>query len=195
MKKIYIFAGCNGAGKTTAFESTLFNTNICNDYLNTDRIAKGISPFNSANVSIKAGRLLVEQMDELLIAGKTFALETTLSGRAYKHKLEYAKTLDYDIILFYYWLNSVDLAKERVRLRVKNSGHNVPEEDIERRYYRGINNLFSLYLPIVDSAFLYDNSEKPLNLLARFKNNKITIINETKYNQLHNLWTMQNSIK
>ena len=191
MKKIYIFAGCNGAGKTTAFESTLFNTNICNDYLNTDRIAKGISPFDSANVAIKAGKLLIERLNELLGAGKTFALETTLSGRAYKQHFEKAKARGYDIILFYYWLNSVELAKERVRLRVNSGGHNVPEKDIERRYFRGINNLFSLYLPIVDSAFLYDNSEQPLNLLAEYNKKKMTIINEAKYNQLQKLWMMQ----
>ncbi len=188
-KVLYIYAGCNGAGKTTAFESTsMNNNNEIYDYLNSDSIAKGISPFNPESVSIKAGKLLFERLNELLLKEKTFALETTLAGRTYKHYIEYAKTLGYRIVLFYYWLISVDLAKERVRLRVSRGGHNIPEIDIERRYFRGINNLFSLYLPIVDSAFLYDNTNKPPSLFAEYEKGKITIINFEKYNQLQTLW-------
>jgi predicted ABC-type ATPase len=186
-----IYAGCNGAGKTTAFEGTLhlYINNLKNfDYLNADIIARGISPLNPESVSIEAARILIKQINNLFCQGKSFAVETTLSGKSYLEYIKKAKSLGYNVILFYYWLNSVELPKERVKLRVKNGGHNIPENDIARRYFRGINNLFSLYLPMVDSAFLYDNSNEKPYLIAEFNRGNIVIINENIYKQLYILW-------
>jgi predicted ABC-type ATPase len=182
-KNLYIISGCNGAGKTTASFSILPELLKCKEFVNADEIAKGISPFNPESVSIEAGRIMLERINDLINKGETFAFETTLASKSFKDKLIKAKSLNYNIILLFFWLKDTSLAKERVKLRVKNGGHNIPEEVIERRYYRGIKNLFNIYFEIVDVAILVDNSENKIELIAeRYYDESLKIINQTKYN-------------
>lgn len=83
MPKLYIIAGCNGAGKTTASYTVLPEMLGCREFVNADEIAKGLSPFNPESVAIEAGRLMLQRMDDLLSEGEDFAFETTLATRSY----------------------------------------------------------------------------------------------------------------
>ena len=145
MKKLYIIAGCNGAGKTTASYTILPDVLKCNEFVNADEIAKGLSPFNPESTSILAGRLMLNRIRSLLSKGKNFAFETTLSTRSYTKFVEQAKHSGYSVTLLFLWLNSEDLAVKRVQVRVKEGGHNIPEDVIRRRYQNGLSNFFKLY--------------------------------------------------
>ncbi|MGH2623436.1 MAG: zeta toxin [Sphingobacterium sp.] len=164
-KNLYIIAGCNGAGKTTASFSILPSILECQEFVNADEIAKGISPFQPDKVAIEAGRIMLKRIDELLKNDESFAFETTLSTKSYKQKIE--------------------LAKERVKIRVEEGGHNIPSEIIERRYKKGIINLFKIYLNIVDEVMIFDNSEGKHILLAE-KNlgEDLQIYDLNKFNEL-----------
>jgi predicted ABC-type ATPase len=157
-KNLYIIAGCNGAGKTTASFTILPEIIECKEFVNADEIAKGLSPFQPDKVAFEAGRIMLKRIAELLESQETFAFETTLSTRSYKLKVEEAKQKSYTVTLLFFWLQNVELAKERVRIRVTEGGHNIESSVIERRYIKGIKNLFDIYLPIVDGALIFDNS-------------------------------------
>ncbi len=157
-KNLYIIAGCNGAGKTTASFTILPEIIDCKEFVNADEIAKGLSPFQPEKVAFEAGRIMLKRITELLENEETFAFETTLSTRSYKLKVEEAKQKGYTVTLLFFWLQNVELAKERVRIRVTEGGHNIESSVIERRYIKGIKNLFDIYLPIVDGALIFDNS-------------------------------------
>jgi predicted ABC-type ATPase len=156
--QLYIISGCNGAGKTTASFTILPEILDCKEFVNADEIARGLSPFQPEKVAIEAGKIMLRRIDELLKEKTDFAIETTLASKTYKNTILSAKKNGYNVTLVYFWLNSVELAQERVKARVKEGGHNIDSEVIYRRYFAGIRNLFDIYLPIVDMAIIYDNS-------------------------------------
>jgi predicted ABC-type ATPase len=87
--------------------------------------------------------------------------------------------------MLFFWLQNVDLAKERVKIRVEEGGHNINPEIIHRRYYKGINNLFDIYLPIIDGALIFDNSAGKHELLAEKKiDGLLTIFNKQTFKLL-----------
>ena len=133
-EKLYVIAGPNGAGKTTLSYTILPEIFECEEFVNADEIAKGLSPFNPDKASIKAGRLMLDRIKELISKGESFCFETTLSTRSYVRLIESAQQNEYEIILLFLTLDSVDLAIERVSVRVKEGGHNIPTETIIRRY-------------------------------------------------------------
>lgn len=167
MPNLYIIAGCNGAGKTTASNTILPDILDCKEFVNADNIAAGISPFNPEGVAFEAGRVMLERINQLLTEGGDFALETTLATRSYVSFVHKAKSMGYDVTLIYIWLNSPEVAKERVAIRVSRGGHNIPEEVIERRYQRGLENLFKLFMPICNVWIVGDNSDQDIKLIAR----------------------------
>ncbi len=120
----------------------------------------------------------------------SFAFETTLSTRSFKNIIKEAKQKDYTVTLLFFWLQSIEMAKERVRTRVKEGGHNIETNIIERRYIRGIKNLFNIYLPIVDGAFIFDNSKGNHKLLAqKMINEQLIILKENQFKKLKNTMT------
>jgi len=184
-KNFYIVSGCNGAGKTTASMIILPEILDCKEFLNAENIAQETSslPFGKANFD--SGRVMIERMDNLLNENSNFAVETTLSSRCYKSKILEAKQKGYNVTLLFFWLQTIELAVERVRIRIEEGGHDVEPDIIERRYIGGIRNLFDLYLSLVDTALIFDNSEGMYELIAeKFHNDNIIIINETKFNNL-----------
>ncbi len=188
-KKLYIIAGCNGAGKTTASFTILPEILDCQEFVNADEIAKGLSPFQPEKVSFEAGRIMLNRINELLSKNENFAFETTLSTKIYKSKINEAKNKGYRVTLLFFWLQNIELAKERVKVRVLEGGHNIQAEIIERRYIRGIKNLFDIYLPIVDGAFIFDNSEAHHELIAdKQLGDSINILNIDKFNLLKNYY-------
>lgn len=157
MPKLYIIAGCNGAGKTTASYTVLPEMLGCKEFVNADEIAKGLSPFNPRSVAIEAGRIMLERIKGLLCEGDDFAFETTLAPRSYVKLIEEARERGYFISLLFFWLPTPELAVERVAMRVSEGGHGVSPEVIRRRYKTGIKNLMALYTPICDYWVMYDN--------------------------------------
>lgn len=155
---LYIIAGCNGAGKTTASMSVLPEVLDCEEFVNADEIAKGLSPFHPEEMAIEAGKLMLKRIDYLLGERKSFAIETTLATRSYKSLVDRAKEAGYLVTLLFFWLPSPEMAEMRVASRVASGGHNIPKDVIHRRYWLGLNNLFEIFSPIVDLWSLYDNS-------------------------------------
>ena len=186
-KHLYIIAGCNGAGKTTASFTILPEVLNCKEFINADEIAKGLSPFQPESVAMQAGRIMLARMDELLQKGETFAFETTLATKSYKQKIEWAQANGYEVTLLFFWLDSPNMAKERVAQRVAEGGHSIPSQTIERRYHNGIANLFAIYMDMVDICYIFDNSEGRKELIAqKEKHNKMVIYNNDKFNLMKN---------
>lgn len=185
MANLYIISGCNGAGKTTASYSVLPDMLNCKEFVNADEIAKGLSPFQPDNVAIEAGRIMLNRIKDLINHNVEFAFETTLATRSYVKLIREAQTKGYFVTLVYFWLNSPELAVERVKNRVISGGHNIPENVIYRRYSAGIKNLSKLYLPICDYWLIIDNSEPPFQIVAEgVKTENIEINNHIIYNQI-----------
>lgn len=158
-KTLYIISGCNGAGKTTASYTVLPEILECREFVNADEIAKGLSPFNPESVAIEAGRLMLLRIDELLKANVTFSIETTLSTKSYQKLVHRAQQQGYQVKLIFFWLDSPETAIRRVAQRVREGGHNIPQDIIVRRYHAGINNLFNLYMQQVDYWLLINNTQ------------------------------------
>lgn len=127
-KNLYIISGCNGAGKTTASFTVLPDILQCREFVNADEIAKGLSPFNPESVAIEAGRLMLQRVEELLGRGVTFFIETTLATRSYINLVRKAQSKDYRVHLIFFWLETPELAVQRVAERVSKGGHNIPLE-------------------------------------------------------------------
>jgi len=185
-KKLYIISGCNGAGKTTASFNILPDLLNCKEFVNADEIARGLSPFQPEKVSIEAGRLMLKRIEELINSNQDFSFETTLSTKSFINTIEKAKSKSYYITLIFFWLESVELAKDRVQKRVIEGGHKIEPDAIERRYKAGIKNLFQLYANKVDSLLIFDNSKPESELIAEkeIENESFTIHNSQKFNQL-----------
>jgi predicted ABC-type ATPase len=184
-KNLYIIAGCNGAGKTTASFTILPEILDCKEFVNADEIAKGLSPFQPERVAFESGRIMLKRINELLDSNENFAFETTLATKSYKSKIIEAQSKNYKVTLLFFWLQNVDLAIERVKTRVKEGGHNIEKEVIRRRYTRGIQNLFEIYLPIVDETLIFDNSYESQELIAEKNLNlDLKILNHAKFDKL-----------
>ncbi|MDR3693843.1 zeta toxin family protein [Mucilaginibacter sp.] len=167
MPNLYIIAGCNGAGKTTASYTILPEILDCREFVNADNIAAGISPFNPESVAIEAGRIMLKRIDELLNEGGDFALETTLATRSYVQFIKRAQQMGYEVTLLYFWLDSPQTAYNRVAQRVSEGGHDIPIDIIKRRYYRGIKNLIELYIPICNKWLVMNNVGLPSEVIAK----------------------------
>jgi len=165
-KKLYIISGCKGAGKTTASLNILPDLLNCKEFVNADEIARGLSPFQPEKVSIEAGRLMLKRIEELINSNQDFSFETTLSTKSFINTIEKAKSKSYYITLIFFWLESVELAKDRVEKRVMEGGHNIEPNVIERRYKAGIKNLFHLYSNRVDSLLSSGYWTASLELIA-----------------------------
>lgn len=184
-KELYIIAGCNGAGKTTASFTILPEILNCKEFVNADEIAKGLSPFQPEKVSFEAGRIMLERISDLLDSNENFAFETTLASKSYKSKIFLAKEKGYNVTLLFFWLQNVNLAIERVKTRVLEGGHNIEVEVIKRRYKNGIKNLFEIYLAIADEVMIFDNSEGKHDLIAeKIFDSELDVLNEKKFHQL-----------
>lgn len=189
-KRLYIIAGCNGAGKTTASFTILPDILECREFVNADEIAKGLSPFQPEKVAFESGRIMLHRIDELIAAGETFAFETTLATKSYRTTIREAKEKGFYVTLLFFWLNDVELAVERVKTRVREGGHNIPEDVIRRRYRNGIKNLFEIYLPVVDDMFIFDNSnEEPALVAEKSGAIELIVVDTDKFESIENEYT------
>lgn len=188
MAKLYIISGCNGAGKTTASYSLLPEMLNCTQFVNSDEFAKGLSPFHPEKASIQASRYMLMKFKYLLERQQDFAIETTLATRTLLKMAQKAQKAGYTVTLLYFWLNSPELAVERVRARVEAGGHDIPEETIRRRYQVGIDYFFHYYAPMCERWILADNSQIPFRVIAQgTKDEVISINDEATYTKIRNM--------
>ena len=193
---MYILSGCNGAGKTTAAYFILPEVLQCKEFVNADEIAKGLSPFQPEKVMYQAGKTMSKRIQRLIEEGENFAVETTLSAITYREKVLWAQENGYVVSLVYFWLSSTELAKQRVKLRVEEGGHNVLEPVIERRYKKGLQHFFEDFLPICDNVMLFDNSDNaPKLVMAKIKSEKQEIYNHKIYKQIYNSYVRERNHK
>lgn len=156
----HLIAGPNGAGKSTFALEHLPALAKCTEFVNADLIAAGLSPLDPTRSALRAGRLVLERINEFGLARKTFGFESTLSGRGYLTTLAKLKKGGFRVALYYLWLPSPKVAIARVKGRVKLGGHHVPSIDIRRRFQRSLGNL-PAYFGITDEFFLFDASTYP----------------------------------
>lgn len=186
MKHLYIIGGCNGAGKTTASYSILPRILDCHEFVNADEIAKGLSPFNVEEVAFEAGRIMLTRIDELMAGGGNFAFETTLASRSFLSTIEEAQNHGYFATLIFFWLDTVESARQRVSYRVTEGGHFIPDDVIERRYHRALQNFFNLYIDKVDAWMLINNVQHPFSLIALKDENEQLIFDQQLWKKLEN---------
>ena len=153
-----IFAGVNGAGKTSIYKSIYYNENKNEKRINTDEMVARIGSWKDNNLQIKCAREAVKLIKEYILEGISFNQETTLSGRSIVKNIKFAKENGFYIVMNYIGLENPELAKKRVKIRVSKGGHGIPDKDIERRYYESLKNLNDV-IGICDEVNIYDNTE------------------------------------
>ena len=185
---LYIISGPNGAGKTTASFTLLPDMLHCPNFVNADEIARGLSPFAPETVAIQAGRIMLQRIDELLPQRVDFAIETTLATRSYVQLVHRAHALNYKVHLIFFFLENEQQAIARVAQRVSNGGHNIPDEDIYRRFKRGIFNLLNLYMPICDNTRVFNNEHGDPIFVAKYSKatDQMYIYDQQMWNKLIN---------
>ena len=170
---LYIIAGPNGAGKTTFARKFLPDYANCFEFVNVDLIASGLSPFDPERAALKAGRIMLEQIHSLAGRGKT-----------YVRLLQEMKKRGFLIHIFFLWINDVELGLERIKLRVRNGGHAIPEGSVRRRFGRSLANFLSVYRPLADSWTIFDNSGNVPEMIAIEESGEIEILDPDLFNIL-----------
>jgi predicted ABC-type ATPase len=183
MPELFIIAGCNGAGKTTAAYNLLPEVFETTEFINADEIARGINKDNVEEAAIAAARIMLNRIDFLIENKQSFAFETTLSGLTYIRIIEKAKGKGFDVTLFFVYLESAEMAIERVALRVEKGGHHIPKDVIERRYLKGLKN-FPKYASRVNDWYLLNNSGRDYQIIAKFTEGTKEITNFEIYNKI-----------
>lgn len=184
MPSLYIIAGPNGAGKTTFIKRFAPRELALLDFLNADEIARGLSPFAPARAQLEAGRIVLSRFRQFVSEARDFCLETTLSGRTYRRLFEDARARGYHIQLDYLMLPSVAHSIRRVADRVEAGGHDVPEEDLRRRFTVSLQNLFSIYRSVVDKWTLHSNEVLKPRVIAYGTADEIEILDHTKFDKI-----------
>ena len=188
MKDIIVIGGPNGAGKTTMAMALLPGTLALQEFINADNVALGLSPFNPEGAAVSAGRIMLSRMHELARAGRSFAMETTCAGRGHAGFLRRCRNDGWRVTLIFLWLNDPAIAIQRVARRVAEGGHGIPRDVIIRRYRAGLRNLISLYLPLADTAKIYDNSDGAGILIAdKTRQTGLVIHDDTQWVRLREI--------
>jgi predicted ABC-type ATPase len=162
---LYLFTGSNGAGKTTFARAYLRQIEPIPRFLNADEIARGLSPLDPERIAVRAGKLLLREIQGCIKSRKPFGLESILSGVTHAKLLKEAKSIGYQIEIHYLWIPSPSLAIRRIAQRVKMGGHSVPDADVKRRFSRSLAHFLDIYAPLADGWTIRDNSVQPASLL------------------------------
>lgn len=187
MPRMYIISGCNGSGKTTASYALLPEMLNCREFVNSDEFAKSLSPFNPSAASVAASRYMIMKTKYLLGRDQDFCIETTLATRTLLNTIREARERGYIITLLYFWLNSPELAIKRVKNRVSAGGHDIADDVVYRRYYKGLQYFFYLYSGICDKWILADNSKPPFTIVAEGSGGMMFIKDNAKYRTIKEL--------
>ena len=165
-RRIIIVAGPNGAGKTTFAREYLLKEAHCPDFVNVDLIAAGLSPFDPARAAIRAGRIMLAEIQRRIRKGESFAFETTLSGHMYARLIPEWRSADYQVRLIFLSLPNPEIAVARVAARVAQGGHHVASAVVRRRFDSGLRNFQDVYMELVDKWEWYDNSGNTPRLIS-----------------------------
>lgn len=165
--RLVILAGPNGAGKTTASKFILRDVRSISEFVNADTIASGLSAFAPERVAIEAGRIVLRRIATLIDRRANFAFETTLFSLTFTRTIARAQSVGYDVELIFLALPSAEIAVARVAQRVSLGGHHIPTDTIHRRFKRGLANLFTMYILLVNRWKVFDNYTSPPTLVAR----------------------------
>lgn len=186
---VVVLAGPNGAGKSTAAPRLLHDSLQITEFVNADVIAKGLSGFAPERAAVRAGRIMLEQLNELARKRVNFAFETTLAGRAFAPWLEGMLSQGYSMRLFYLWVSRPELAIERVAERVRKGGHSIPAETIRRRYFAGLRNLFELYIPLATDWQVVDNTvaHAPTTVAEGCRLSSVVVLDTERWKRIHDL--------
>ena len=187
MPQLYIISGCNGSGKTTACYTLLPDLLNCREFVNSDEFAKSLSPLNPAAASVTASRFMLKKINYLLDRNADFCVETTLATRSLVKIVEEAHNRGYEVTILYFWLNSPELAIQRVRDRVAAGGHHIPDPVVRRRYVMGLQYFFDTYIPVSDRWVLADNSRTPFTVVAEGSRQLMYIKDNEKYRTIWNI--------
>ncbi len=179
-KQLFIIAGANGSGKSTLASELLVEKKL--EFVNADEIARAINPDDMQAVRIQAGKEVFKKIDEMLLQEKSFVIETTLSGNFLVKTINQAKKQGYNTVLIYTFLKNPETCIDRIKIRVKNGGHNVPNEDVIRRYYRSKKNLWFKYRVIIDEWTVFYNGLSGYINVMKGDNENVEIFNEELYN-------------
>jgi hypothetical protein len=186
---LFMIGGANGAGKTTAAMTLLSQYLDVFEFVNADEIARGLNPLKPATANIMAGRVMIDRVNSLIQSHANFAFETTCAGHHHVETLKQAKAAGYLTTLIFLWLPSADMAVQRVRSRVKQGGHDIPEATIRRRYAAGLKNLTELFMPLVDKVVIYDSTTAVMGAapskIAEKTETGLTIIDPVLWNQIN----------
>jgi predicted ABC-type ATPase len=184
-REIIVLGGPNGAGKTSAAHLLFERHALTREFVNADEIARGISPFNPEKAAISAGRVTIARMKELLARNESFVVETTCSGVVNARLFQNAKKDGWRVYLLFLWLPSPQIAVERVARRVAKGGHFIPDDVVVRRYWAGLRNLHQLYLPLADTAAIYDNSDDhPVVIAEKSEANRLVIRDQKRWSKM-----------
>lgn len=183
---IIILAGPNGAGKSTSAPVLLRDTFAVDEFVNADSIAQGLSAFRPESVALEAGRIMLQRLQELADKRADFAFETTLASRTFAPWLKQLAATGYKSHLMFLTLPDAEAAIARVASRVSLGGHNVPAFDIRRRFVAGLKNLFNLYMPVVSTWQIFDNSnaDSSVKIAEGGRGTSFNVIYEKRYNTL-----------
>lgn len=176
MQTYTIFAGVNGAGKTSIYKSIYYNENKDEKRINTDEMVARVGSWKDNYLQMKCAREAVKLIKQYIFEGTSFNQETTLSGKSILKNIKLAKENGFYIIMNYVGVEGPKVAKERVKIRVSRGGHGIPDKDIERRYYDSLNNLNNV-IEFCDEINVYDNTEI-LKEIIYLKNGKIIWIDQ-----------------
>jgi predicted ABC-type ATPase len=177
---VVLLAGPNGAGKSTSAAQLLQGALAVEEFVNADTIAQGLSAYRPESAAVAAGRVMLERLRFLAAARRDFAFETTLAGRGHARWLQELRSAGYRTHLVFLALPSAALAVARVAERVRQGGHHVPDDVVQRRYTAGLRNLFASYMPGVDGWDMYDNSDlSGPRLIASGAAGQPTIVSDT----------------
>lgn len=181
MPVCWIIAGPNGAGKTTFALEYLPTVAHCNNFINADLIAAGLSPLAPETQLIAASRIFLHEIEMRIKKQQDFAFETTLSGRSYLKLINRLQKQGWQVELA---LPTVEMSKLRVAERVAHGGHNIPLKDIMRRFPRSLQNVLGDFSYQVDRTRCFMNSGDTPELVFEQQNNNRTIIHESYYHRL-----------
>ena len=187
MPRLYILAGCNGAGKTTASYTFLPEILDCHEFVNSDEFAKSFSPFDPSVASVTASRYMLKRIEYLMAQGTDFSVETTLATRSLVNIINEAHARGYLVTILYLWVQAPEIALQRVRDRVATGGHHIPEDVLRRRYIAGLKYLFEIYMPICDRWMIADNTNPTFTLIAEGDNKRSIIKDEELFRRIRKM--------